>query len=199
LLTGAGGGIGTAIALKLADEGCNLVLSDRDAASLERTQAACAQRGGFALRILAVRADLSNRDDVARLAKEAATAFGAPLDFLVNNGALCLWPCFAFWALTLVARSAGVMDASDFATQTVESIERMVATDLMAPMLLTRLLLPGMIARRQGIIITISSMCVGLRCCFALTQRGIADARVTAAWAFFRRPSAAYTALPRQA
>lgn len=109
------------------------------------------------------------------------------------------WPCFAFWALTLVARSAGVMDASDFATQTVESIERMVATDLMAPMLLTRLLLPGMIARRQGIIITISSMCVGLRCCFALTQRGIADARVTAAWAFFRRPSAAYTALPRQA
>ena len=90
MLTGAGGGIGTAIALKLADEGCNLVLSDRDAASLERTQAACAQRGGFALRILAVRADLSNRDDVARLAKEAATAFGAPLDFLVNNGALCL-------------------------------------------------------------------------------------------------------------
>lgn len=88
LLTGAGGGIGSAIALKLADEGCNLVLSDRDAASLERTQAACAQRGGFALRILTVVADLSNRSDIARLAKEAATAFGAPLDFLINNGAL---------------------------------------------------------------------------------------------------------------
>lgn len=52
------------------------------------------------------------------------------------------------------------MDASDFASQSVESIERMVAVNLTAPMLLTRLLLPGMIARRQGIIITVSSMCV---------------------------------------
>ncbi len=49
---------------------------------------------------------------------------------------------------------------SDFAEQTPEEIEQQLSINLLAPMLLTRLLLPGMLARAQGTIINMSSMCV---------------------------------------
>jgi short-subunit dehydrogenase len=47
---------------------------------------------------------------------------------------------------------------TDFADQTLEEIEALTHVNLLAPMLLARLVLPGMLARGQGSIITISSM-----------------------------------------
>ncbi len=85
LLTGAGGGIGRALALALADQGCRLCLTDRDEAELAHTQEAVTQRGA---RSNTVVADLSLRRDVERLVRDALFHLGN-VDVLLNNGAAC--------------------------------------------------------------------------------------------------------------
>ena len=86
LLTGAGGGIGTRIAVALAAEGCNLCLSDKDMVSLGRARDAATQRGGATVRVVCVQADLCQPADIAKLAKSCEDAYGR-CDFLLNVGA----------------------------------------------------------------------------------------------------------------
>lgn len=85
LLTGAGGGIGTRIALALAAEGCHLCLSDKDAVALGRVRDAAAQRGGSAVRVVCVLADLRHPAEVAKLAKACEDAYSR-CDYLLNVG-----------------------------------------------------------------------------------------------------------------
>ena len=49
----------------------------------------------------------------------------------------------------------------DFAAESPDEAAMIVAVNLQAPMLLTRAMLPGMLARRHGVIVNITSMCVG--------------------------------------
>jgi len=81
IVTGSSRGIGRAIALALAEEGCHVVLSARGEERLGQTEGEVRERG---VRALGVVADLTKAEDVERLVAEAAAAFGR-IDVLVNN------------------------------------------------------------------------------------------------------------------
>lgn len=84
LITGAGRGIGKALALGFAREGAHVIVISRTLADIEATAFEARATGGEAL---AIRADVSNWDDVQRMAGEVSKRFGR-LDILVNNAAL---------------------------------------------------------------------------------------------------------------
>ncbi len=125
LVTGATGGIGEAIARAFAARGAQLTLTGRRSDVLEPL---AGELGAKALVC-----DLSQRDDVERLAAEAGE-----LDVLVANAAL---------------------PASGELTElTQEQIDRMLEVNLRAPVALARALAPGMVARRRGHMVFISSL-----------------------------------------
>lgn len=81
IITGSSRGIGRAIALALADEGCDIVLCARGEAALREAEAEVARRG---VRTLAVAVDVTQREGVEALVRRAVDAFGR-IDVLVNN------------------------------------------------------------------------------------------------------------------
>jgi NAD(P)-dependent dehydrogenase (short-subunit alcohol dehydrogenase family) len=85
LITGAGRGIGRALALGLADAGADLILLARSADQLADTRAALIERGLAADRVHVVRADLGDEADRARAIAEVRTL--GWVDVLVNNAA----------------------------------------------------------------------------------------------------------------
>lgn len=125
LLTGASGGIGHAIARALAARGATLVLTGRRADVLEGL---AGEVGGRALV-----ADLSDREDLARLVAQAGK-----VDVLVANAAL--------------------PSSGPFWERTQEEIDRAFEVNLGAPVALTRALLPAMIERGRGHLVFMSSL-----------------------------------------
>ncbi|MFJ1787333.1 SDR family NAD(P)-dependent oxidoreductase [Streptomyces anulatus] len=81
LVTGAGSGIGRAVALAFAAEGASVVAAGRTAASLDETVALIEQEGGSAV---AVTADVARSEDVRALVRRTVEHFGS-LDVAVNN------------------------------------------------------------------------------------------------------------------
>jgi NAD(P)-dependent dehydrogenase (short-subunit alcohol dehydrogenase family) len=82
LVTGGGSGIGRAAALKMAEEGAAAVLvAGRREAEIEKVAAECRSLGSQGL---AIRADVTREDDVARLVKTAVECYGG-LDVAFNN------------------------------------------------------------------------------------------------------------------
>jgi short-subunit dehydrogenase len=134
ILTGASHGIGPTIARHLADLDLNIVLAARTITELERV-AGELRSGG--VQAIAFRADLAESDDLSALVARAEQEFGS-VDVLVNNAAIEL--------------------QRRFHTLTREEVERVLCVDLLAPIELTRLLLPGMLERGWGRIINISSL-----------------------------------------
>ncbi len=134
LLTGASGGLGAHLARRLAREGMNVALTARS----EDALAALAQElGALGVRSAALPADLSDLGQVDPLIERAEAALG-PIDLLLNN--------------------AGVETVGAFTAYTREEITSMVDLNLTAPMLLTHRVLPGMLARRRGHVVFISSL-----------------------------------------
>jgi len=84
IVTGAARGIGKAIALRLAREGMNVVVSDVLTAEAENTAREIEQLG---VRALAVKTDVSRSHDAEELIKQTVAAFGA-VDVLVNNAGI---------------------------------------------------------------------------------------------------------------
>lgn len=135
LVTGAGGGIGRAVAVALARAGANVAITyHRDEAGAQETLDAIRQldREG-----IAVQADLSSPGDAERAA-EAARALG-PIDILVNN------------AGTMVRRQRIV-------EMPLEIYEAIMAVNVRSVFLMCKAVLPSMIERRRGRIINISSV-----------------------------------------
>ncbi|MFG2071830.1 SDR family NAD(P)-dependent oxidoreductase [Nonomuraea maritima] len=118
LITGAGSGIGRALALELADRQALLALAGRRPGPLDETAAMVAQRGGSAV---VVTTDLTEAGEPDRVVNEAAIALGG-LDVLVNN--------------------AGNVRAAPLEDIDPADIESMIRLNLLAPILATRAALP---------------------------------------------------------
>ena len=84
IVTGAGRGIGRAIALRLAREGASVTVSDLDKANAREVSGEITSSGGQSL---AVKADVQDRDQVERMVEETVDRFGQ-LDILVNNAGI---------------------------------------------------------------------------------------------------------------
>jgi len=82
VITGAGSGIGAAFAHELANRGGRVVCSDIDELSARATADAIKTEGGEAL---ALRCDVTQIDDVGRLAADAQDWFGGPPTVVINN------------------------------------------------------------------------------------------------------------------
>ena len=132
LVTGASSGLGAEFARQLADRGGNLVLVARSADRLDAL--ADELRARHRVTVTTVPADLGLADEVSRVAAHAATS---PVDVLVNNAGLGTYGIFA------------ALDPGR------EHAEMMVNT--VAAVDLAHALLPGMLARRRGGIITVAS------------------------------------------
>jgi len=128
IVTGAGSGIGRAIAIKLASEGYKVLVNDfrPDAA-----QAVAAEMGG-----LACPGDVSVEADVAAMVARAEAGLG-PVTHLINN--------------------AGHVHQSRFTDLTVQQFDRMIAVHLRGTFLCTQAVLSGMLARGAGVIVNIAS------------------------------------------
>lgn len=94
IVTGASRGIGKAVALRLADAGCDIVAAAKSVRSREQlpgtiheTAAAVEKRGRKAL---AIRTDVRSPDDIEKMVTETVSAFGR-LDILVNNAGALWW------------------------------------------------------------------------------------------------------------
>ncbi|MFI7615480.1 SDR family NAD(P)-dependent oxidoreductase [Nonomuraea terrae] len=118
LVTGAGSGIGRALALELAARHGHVVLAGRRPGPLAETAALVTERGGTAHTITA---DLTAEGEPERVVREAAAALGG-LDVLVNN--------------------AGNVRAAALEDIDVADIEAMIRLNLLAPILATRAALP---------------------------------------------------------
>ena len=135
IVTGAGAGIGRAIAARFAREGAKVVAASRGQAELDAAVAAIVEDGGIAT---AVVADVSNPKDVARLFDKAVATHGR-VDVLVNN--------------------AGVMD--DFtpvADVTDQLWQRVLGTNLDGVFYGCRLAVRLMAAQGSGSIVNVSSI-----------------------------------------
>lgn len=87
LITGASRGIGRAIALAFADEGCNIVVNY--CSSVDEAKKVVAQIEEKGQHAIAVRADISRADEVKEMVLQTVTTFGR-IDILVNNAAVLL-------------------------------------------------------------------------------------------------------------
>jgi NAD(P)-dependent dehydrogenase (short-subunit alcohol dehydrogenase family) len=137
LVTGAGRGIGRAIALAFAAEGARLALTARTVSELDELVATIRSAGGTAL---ALPADLADRAVPSRLVADVEKSLG-PIEILVNNAG--------------IGSSAGPSPVVDFSD---EFWEQTLKVNLTAPYLLSKAVLPGMLAKKWGRIIMIASI-----------------------------------------
>ncbi len=135
LITGASSGIGEATALLFARHGYRVVLAARRMDRLEALAAEIRARGGEAL---PVEADVTRQADIQRLVDSALEAFGQ-IDILFNNA--------GFGRLDWLENLDPDRD-----------IEAQLRVNLLGVILVTRLVLPHMIARRSGHIINMGSI-----------------------------------------
>jgi 3-oxoacyl-[acyl-carrier protein] reductase len=134
LVTGSSRGLGRAIALELAREGCRVGLCARGKDALEQTAAEVRALG---VETVAVVADLTTEHGVQAAVEAAATTFGG-LDVLVNN----------------VGGSTGAA----FQDTAVEEWQRAIDLNLTPAVRASRLVVPGMRARGGGSIVNITSI-----------------------------------------
>lgn len=130
LVTGASSGIGAAFARRLHALGCPLVLVARRE---DRLRALASELGGD---VQIVAADLAAADGPQRVHDEVA-ARGLDVDVLVNN--------------------AGLGHTGPFHEEPLSAANAMLDVNARAAMLLTRLFLPAMVARRQGFVVNVIS------------------------------------------
>ncbi|MCR8671775.1 SDR family oxidoreductase [Agrococcus sp. HG114] len=132
VITGGGSGIGRLVALAAARKGAHVVLWDRDECAVHGVVAEAGAQGG---RATAVVVDLTDADAIELAAAE--TLMLGPVDVLVNN--------------------AGVVSGKPLAELSVAQIERTMRVNAIAPILVTRALLPAMRDAGRGRIVTVAS------------------------------------------
>src|SRR5688500_18300161 len=139
LVTGASRGIGRGIAEAFGREGASVAVNYRaNAAAAEEVVVAIRAAGQEAV---AVQADVAEEADAQRMVETVLDRFGR-IDVLVNN--------------------AGILTQSHLVEMPIEMWDEMMRTNLRGAFLCTRAVLPGMLDRQSGRIITVASQ-LGLK------------------------------------
>jgi len=133
LITGAGKGIGKAIALALAKEGVNVILLARTQDEIDNV---AAKARSLRVKALAITADVADINSVNTAVEKALCEFET-IDILINN--------------------AGIAAFGKFLELEPADWERIIQVNLMGTYYVTRAVLPKMIERQTGDIINISS------------------------------------------
>ncbi len=135
IVTGAGSGIGKAFALRLGQDGANVVVADirnHDMAAQEIAKATGA-------RTLGLKVDVSSEADTARMAEETLKAFGS-IDALVNNAAMF-----------------SVLQLRPFEQIPVEEWKRLMEVNILGVALACKAVVPQMRRQQRGRIINLAS------------------------------------------
>ncbi|OBI98818.1 oxidoreductase [Mycobacterium alsense] len=159
IVTGAGAGIGLAVAERLVTEGCHVLCADIDGAAAD---AAAAKIGSGAI---GHRVDVSDEEQVIGMVEACARAFGG-VDKLVAN--------------------AGIVHMAPVIDTTVEDFDRVMAVNLRGAWLCTKHAAPKMNERGGGAIVNMSSLAghvgVGGTGAYGMSKAGIGHlSRITAA------------------
>ncbi len=133
IITGAGRGIGRAIAIALANEGVNVGLLARSETHLQEVVKETEAQG---VKAVFASADVSSNDEVTKAIHSLTSELGT-VDILINN--------------------AGIAKFGKFMDLDVEEWEKIIQVNLMGVYYVTRAVLPGMIEQQSGDIINISS------------------------------------------
>jgi len=133
LITGAGKGIGKAIAIALAKEGVNVILVSRTQADVDQLADETSKLG---VKSLALSADVSDINSINNAVEKALAEF-TNIDILIN--------------------SAGIASFGKFLELEPASWEKIIQVNLMGTYYATRAVIPNMIERQTGDIINISS------------------------------------------
>ncbi len=133
IVTGASAGIGTVFAHRLAERGSDLVLVARRRERIEALAEELSSAHG--VRAEPFVADLADPADVARVGERAAAD---DISMLVNN--------------------AGINGYAPFAEVPPDIVAKVIAVNVTAPALLSRAVLPGMLARAEGTIVNVASI-----------------------------------------
>ncbi|MHC0441130.1 3-ketoacyl-ACP reductase [Flavobacterium sp. 3-210] len=133
LITGAGKGIGKAIAIALAKEGVNLILIARTQADIDQL---ADQVNNLGVKSLAVAADVSDINSINEAVEKALAEF-KNIDILINN--------------------AGIASFGKFLELEPSDWEKIIQVNLMGTYYTTRAVIPNMIERQTGDVINISS------------------------------------------
>jgi 3-oxoacyl-[acyl-carrier protein] reductase len=133
LITGAGKGIGKAVAIALAKEGVNVILLARTQSDLDKV---ATEVNALGVKSLTVTADVADINSVNAAVEKALTEFKT-IDILIN--------------------SAGIAAFGTFLELEPAAWERIIQVNLMGTYYVTRAVLPNMIERQTGDIINISS------------------------------------------
>jgi len=134
IVTGAGSGIGKAIALRFAAEGASVVCADIDALAADATRDEVARMGGQAT---CIATDVSDSRSVERCASHALDWRGA-IDILVN--------------------SAGIIRQGDAMSATITDWDAVISVNLTGSWLMCRSVLPAMVGQSRGSIVNIASI-----------------------------------------
>jgi 3-oxoacyl-[acyl-carrier protein] reductase len=133
LITGAGKGIGKAIAIALAKEGVNVILVSRTQADVDQLVVETSKLG---VKSLALSADVSDINSINNAVEKALAEF-TTIDILIN--------------------SAGIASFGKFLELEPTAWEKIIQVNLMGTYYATRAVIPNMIERQTGDIINISS------------------------------------------
>ena len=135
LVTGGAKGIGRAICLALAENGVNIAVNYAgSAAAAEETAANCRALG---VQAITLQADVRTPEACQKLVEDTVAAFGR-IDVLVNN--------------------AGISSFGLFQELKEDAFDRLFAVNCKGAYLAAREVLPGMISRREGSIVNVSSV-----------------------------------------
>ena len=136
LVTGASRGLGEALARALAARGARLALVAREAGPLEKVAREIREAGGVAH---ALAADVGDKEAVYALAGTAARLVG-PIDLLVHN-----------------ASTLGPVPLQPLGDTGCEELSRALEVNVVGPFRLTKAVVGGMVLRRRGLVLMISS------------------------------------------